>query len=156
MQLFLVRHAIAVPASPDFPDAARPLTPDGRRRFEKVVRGLDRLDVKLDRLYHSPWTRAVETANLLTELLDGQSVVEQGLARTPDAELIGRFEGERAAAVGHEPWMSELLSLLVSGTKGLAGNVVFRKGGVAWLEGEARPKGMKVRAFLPPLVLRRL
>ena len=156
MELFLVRHAIAVPSSPDFPDPARPLTPDGRKKFEGVVRGLDRLDVRFDRLYHSPWTRAVETANLLTELLDGESVVEQGLARAPDGELIGRFEGERAAAVGHEPWMSELMALLIGGARTLAANVEFKKGGVAWLEGEPRQKGMKLRAFLPPRLLRRL
>lgn len=156
MELFLVRHAVAVPASPEFPDAARPLTPDGRKKFEKVVRGLRRLDVSFDRLYHSPWTRAVETANLMTELLDGDSVVEMGLARVPDADLIGRIEGERAAAVGHEPWMSELLSLLLTGGKPLAASIEFKKGGVAWLEGEARPKGMRLRALLPPSVLRRL
>jgi phosphohistidine phosphatase len=156
MNLFLVRHAIAVPASPDFPDAARPLTPDGRKKLEKVVRGLERLDVRFDRLYHSPWTRAVETANLLTELLDGESVVEQGLARAPDAELIGRLQGERAAAIGHEPWMSELLSLLVAGNKVIATSLDFKKGGIAWLEGEPRPKGMRLLAFIPPRVLRRL
>lgn len=156
MEIFLVRHAIAVPASPDFPDAARPLTPEGRKKFEKVVRGLERLDVSFDRLFHSPWTRAVETAHLLTDLLDGESVVEQGLARSPDAELITRFEGERAAVVGHEPWMSELLSLLVTGARPLAANVEFKKGGVAWLEGEPSPKGMRLVAFLPPRVLRRL
>jgi phosphohistidine phosphatase len=156
MELFLVRHAIAVPATPELPDAARPLTPDGRRRFEEVVRGLDRLGVRFDRLHHSPWTRAVETANLLTGLLEGDSVVELGLSRTPDADLIGRIGGERAAAVGHEPWMSELMSLLLTGSKPLAANIAFKKGGVAWLEGEARPRGMRLRAFLPPRVLRRL
>ena len=157
MELFLVRHAIAVPSAEDRPDAERPLTDDGRRRFGQVVRGLDRLGIRLDRVVHSPWTRAVQTAELLHRVLDGESAVEPALAREPDAELIGRLAfGERVAAVGHEPWMSELLALLVTGSKSHAGRLGFKKGQVAWLEGEARARGMTLVASLPPRVLRRL
>lgn len=157
MELFLVRHAIAVPAGPDLPDAHRPLSDEGRRRFKKAARGLGRLEIRFDRLLHSPWTRAVETADLLWPLLDGESAVEVGLAREPDAELIARLGGgERVAAVGHEPWMSELLAVLITGSKSHAGRLAFKKGQVAWLAGEARPRGMALVAFLPPRLLRRL
>ncbi len=157
MQLFLVRHAIAVPSAEDRPDAERPLTDEGRKRFAREVRGLDRLGVRLDRVLHSPWTRAVETAELLHRLLDGESLVEPGLAREPDAELVAQLaRGERVAAVGHEPWMSELLALLVTGSKTHAERFRFKKGQVAWLEGEARPRGLVLVASLPPRVLRRL
>lgn len=157
MQLFLVRHAIAVPQAEGLPDAERPLSDEGRKRFRQVVRGLDRLDVRLDRVLHSPWTRAVETADLLSRILVGESAVEVGLAREPDAELAARLaQGERVAAVGHEPWMSELLALLVTGSKAHAARFGFRKGQVAWLEGEAKPRGMALVAALPPRILRRL
>lgn len=157
MQLFLVRHAIAVPAVEGEPDAARPLTDEGRKRFSRVVRGLDRLDIRLDRVLHSPWTRAVQTAELLHRVLDGESAVEPGLAREPDAELAARLAGgERVAAVGHEPWMSELLALLVTGNKTHAERFRFKKGQVAWLEGEPKARGMQLVAALPPRVLRRL
>lgn len=157
MELFLVRHAIAVPSSDERPDAERPLTDDGRRRFSQVARGLDRLGVRLDRVVHSPWTRAVQTAELLHRLLDGESAVEPALAREPDAELVGRLGlGERVAAVGHEPWMSELLALLVTGSKTHAGRLGFKKGQVVWLRGEAKVRGMELVASLPPRVLRRV
>jgi phosphohistidine phosphatase len=157
MELFLVRHAIAVPQAEDLPDAARPLTDEGRKRFTQVARGLDRLGVRLDRVLHSPWTRAVETADLLARVLIGESAVEMGLAREPDADLVTRLaQGERVAAVGHEPWMSELLALLVTGNKTHAARFGFKKGQVAWLTGDAKPRGMALVASLPPRVLRRL
>jgi phosphohistidine phosphatase len=157
MELFLVRHAIAVPSAEALPDAERPLTDEGRKRFEKVARGLDRLGIRFDRVLHSPWTRAVQTADLLARLLDGESAVEAGLAREPDPELTTRLaQAERVAAVGHEPWMSELLAILVTGNKTHAARFAFKKGQVAWLSGDARPRGMALVASLPPRVLRRL
>jgi len=65
MELFVIRHGIAVPGSMLLADADRPLTPQGRKRFSQVVMGLQRLGLRCDRLYHSPWLRAVETAELL-------------------------------------------------------------------------------------------
>lgn len=157
MELLLIRHAIAVPASEEQPDADRPLTDEGRKRFSRVARGLDRLGVRLDRVLHSPWTRAVETANLLHRILEGESAVEAGLAREPDAELVARLaQGARVAVVGHQPWMSELLGLLVTGSKSHAGRFPFKKGQVAWLSGEAKLRGMELVATLPPRVLRQL
>lgn len=157
MQLFLVRHAIAVPSAEGVPDAGRPLTDEGRKRFTRAVRGLDRIGIRLDRVLHSPWTRAVETAELLDRILDGEFEVEPALARDPDADLPARLaRGERVAAVGHEPWMSELLALLVTGDTGHADRFRFKKGQVAWLEGEPRIRGMQLVASLPPRVLRRL
>ncbi len=157
MELFLVRHAIAVPQAEGLPDAERPLTDEGKQRFRQVVRGLDRLEVRLDRVLHSPWTRAVETADLLSRILIGESAVEVGLAREPDAELAARLaQGERVAAVGHEPWMSELMAILLTGSKAHASRFAFKKGQVAWLSGEAKARGMALVASLPPRILRRL
>lgn len=158
MELFVVRHAVAVPQRPDLPDEARPLTPDGRRRFQRAVRGMDRLGIKLDRLYHSPWLRAVETAELLTRLVDvdGETVVEPGLTRAPDASLLSSLRGDRVCAVGHEPWLSELVSMLMYGTAKYGTRFDFRKGGLAWLEGDLKPRRMVLRAFLPPRALRRI
>ncbi|HWM85553.1 MAG TPA: histidine phosphatase family protein [Kofleriaceae bacterium] len=158
MELFIVRHAVAVPQRPDLPDEARPLTPEGRHRFERAVRGMKKLGIDFDRLYHSPWLRAIETAELLTRLVreGGETMVEPGLTRSPDAAFLASLQGERVAAVGHEPWMSEMLSILVCGTVKHADRFDFRKGGLAWLEGDLKPRRMWLRAFLPPRALRRM
>ena len=156
MELFLIRHAIAEPRSPRLPDAERPLTRQGRERFVQAVAGMQRLGIRLRQVHHSPWLRAVETAALLAPVLQGDLLPTQALARPPEATLLDEIDQAPAALVGHEPWMSELLGWLVTGSSAAGAMFAFKKGGVAWLEGPLRPGGMVLRAYLPPKVLRAL
>ena len=156
MELFLVRHAVAAPRTLTLPDEQRPLTRRGRERFAQAVCGLQRLGVQLRQVHHSPWLRAVETAAMLAPVLSGELLPAKALARPPDASLLDEIDQTPAALVGHEPWMSEWLALLVAGSAASGVMVAFKKGGVAWLEGQLRPGGMIIRAYLPPKVLRAL
>ncbi|MDX2003702.1 MAG: phosphohistidine phosphatase SixA [Meiothermus sp.] len=153
MNLYLVRHAAAEDAREGQTDDQRALTGEGIEKFRGVVRGLSRLEVRFDRLYHSPKLRAVQTAELLTGLLEGESEVTPNLAAPPSPQLLEQLRGERVALVGHEPWLGELCAWLLTGEMGGAA-FAFKKGGVAWLEGSPAPGGMKLLAFLPPKVLR--
>jgi phosphohistidine phosphatase len=156
MQLFLVRHAPALPRAAGGGDAARPLSPEGRSGFARSVRGLERLGLRFDRLYHSPWLRAVQTADALMSLVDGESVVCPELARAPSAELLSCVRGERVALVGHEPWLSALCAWLVLGSSANGSRLVVKKGGVVRLQGRLAPSGMELLALLPPKALRAL
>ncbi len=161
MELFLFRHAEAEPRSGETPDERRALTPKGRERFVRGAQGLERLEVELDRIYHSPWLRSIESAELLALLLDGETVVTPLLAQPPSQELLNLLEGERVAIVGHEPWISDLLGWLVFGVRmidseGGSQSLDFGKGGLAWVGGKPEPGAMSLRAFLPPRALRRL
>ena len=156
--LFVVRHAIAVDRSAGREDALRPLTAEGSARFAREVRGLARMGVELDAILHSPWMRAVQTAELLRPLLgpEGSIRVEDGLARAPGRSLLGLVEPGRVALVGHEPWLSELVALLLSGDPGDGAAFELKKGAVVHLAGEVLPGAMTLRSLLPPKVLRRL
>lgn len=157
MELLLVRHAIAEDPSPDRPDDARALTRRGRKRFRAAVGGLGRLGLSFDHLLYSPVLRAVQTAELLGPLLEGESAVCEALAAPPDLALLSALSPlpcRRLALVGHEPWLGELAALLLMGKTGPGENLGFRKGGVAWLEGDLSPGHMSLRAWLPPRVLR--
>ena len=156
MELFVIRHAIAVPGSMLLADADRPLSPQGRERFSQAVLGLQCLKVRFDRLYHSPWLRAVETAELLAPVLDGKAVGSAALAQAPSQDLLEALVGERVALVGHEPWMGELVAWLTTGALPDGSVFAFKRGGVAWLEGQPKPGRMALQAFLPPKVLRAL
>jgi phosphohistidine phosphatase len=156
MELFIIRHAIAVPGSMLLADADRPLTPKGRTRFSQAVLGLQRLKVRFDRLYHSPWLRAVETAELLAPVLDGKAVSSPALARAPSQDVLDALDGRRVALVGHEPWMGELVAWLTIGAPPHGSVFAFQRGEVAWLEGQPQPGQMVLQAFLPPKVLREL
>ena len=156
MELFLIRHGIAASGSAFRVDADRPLTPQGRERLAQAVLGLQRLGIRLDRLYHSPWLRAVETAALLTPVLEGEAVSSAALARSPSPALLQEIVGTRVALVGHQPWLGECVVWLLTGTRDDGSAFAFKRGGVAWLEGQPQPGRMALRAFLPPKVLRRL
>ncbi|GAB5549832.1 MAG: phosphohistidine phosphatase SixA [Sandaracinaceae bacterium] len=152
MDLYVVRHAIAEERRPDLVDASRALTKSGRKRFARCVAGLERLELRFDRVLHSPWRRAAQTAELMTSL--GRAIEpHEALAAPPSRgllEVLGEA-GETVAVVGHEPWLSELIAWLVVGEPA-DGDARFRmkKGGVAQLRGTPRPGRMQLRALLPP------
>jgi phosphohistidine phosphatase len=154
MDLFLIRHAVAVPAAPGQPDAARPLSPEGRERFAAAVRGMRRIGLRFDRLHHSPWLRALQTAEALMPLVEIESVACPFLTRSPGDELLAQISGERVALVGHEPFLSELLAWLVLSDRAQGPRFAVKKGGLAQLRGEPKPGAMQLLALLPPKALR--
>jgi phosphohistidine phosphatase len=156
VELFLVRHAVAEEKAAGKADESRALTDEGRKEFKAVVRALKEAKVRLDRIFHSPLLRAVETADLLTKVLDGETTVLPGLAEAPDADLLAAVKGRRPALVGHEPWMSTLLAWLVTGKPDLADRFEFPKGGVARLAGEVAPGRMVLTGLWSPDLLARL
>ena len=158
----MIRHAIAAPREDYADDAARPLTGKGVKRFKRVVRGLDALGVELCCVLHSPWRRAVETAELMGPIVKGELAAALRptdlLIAPPRAELLGEISTAAAegavAVIGHEPWLGELIATLCFADARRGEQVPLRKGGVAWLDGTAAPGGMVLRALLPPKVLR--
>jgi len=156
MQLFVIRHAIAEDAQPGQDDASRELTPDGERKLKKVVKGLRRLDIELDRILTSPWRRATQSAILLQPLCDDAPLSTDLLAQSPKAELLALIAelSETTAVVGHEPWLGELVAWLAFGDTRHAEALELKKGCVVWLEGTCVPGGMTLRAILPPSVVR--
>lgn len=156
MLLYVVRHAIAAEPSPERPDATRPLTEKGRERFAQAVKGARVLGWRFDRLYHSPLVRAVQTAELLRPLLDGEMVALPDLAKAPDEEMLAHLEGERVAVVGHEPHLGALTAWLVAGDAERGERFCFKKGGFAVLTGEPRPGAMTLEGLVAPKLLRRM
>lgn len=162
MDLFLIRHAEAESESADGSDERRALTRRGRRRFTREVQGLARLGVRFDRLLFSPLLRAQETAELAFDLVDGESEVVLELASAPLADFVtsigARPEGS-LALVGHEPWLSQLVTRLLvhaTGPTNTPSVLHIEKGGVVHLSGEVEEGGMSLVAAYPPLVLRKL
>jgi len=142
MNLFLLRHGIAVDREEmDFNgDAARPLTPKGRRQLRKVAAALRALKVKPDVILSSPLVRAQQTAELVAKQLklSGKTALSYELQPGGSVEKLVRHVAalkpvpENVLLVGHEPDLSELLSLLVVGT--ITGGFSLKKAGVARLE----------------------
>lgn len=152
MQLTLVRHAIADDGTDD---ATRALTKEGRKKFASEVVGLEALGLRFSTVFHSPKRRAVQTAELLAPLCDGELVETPLLAHAPDLELLRVLEVHEAAAVGHEPHLSALLAWLVLGDVHAGEKFELKKGAVARLEGDLEPGGMRLLGLFSPRSLRR-
>jgi len=144
-RVYIVRHAVAEERDaarwPD--DSLRPLTATGTERFRSAARGLARLVPGVDAVLSSGYVRAWDTATLLTEEIGWPGAEDcpplEGPRDPADAAglLAGRAE-ETLALVGHEPHLSGLASLLLTGRPGLA--MQLKKGGVVALGFHARPE----------------
>ena len=162
LELYLVRHAPAGSRGPEWPDdTLRPLTAEGRKSFQKVVKGLAAADVAIDVIFTSPLTRCRQTAEILSAGLPGKPRVQPIDALAPGAgpaavinELGGRVKKPRVALVGHEPDLGQLAAHL----RGLKRAPEFRKGGVARIDLTGLPpNGPGLLAwFAPPRLLRRM
>lgn len=160
MLLLLNRHALAAEADPArWPDdTLRPLTDKGRRTQRRVSAGLLSMGLAPAIVYSSPWKRAWQTARIIVEesgLAKEHRIACPALAAPPDPDALAAALGEpppraRIALVGHEPWMSALAALLLSGrTDGLA--IDFPKSGVLGIEaGRLAPGAGVLRFFLRP------
>ena len=67
MKLYLVQHAKA--ASTDV-DPKRPLTEEGRQDIQKVAAFIKPLNLSVDYLWQSTKTRAIQTAEVLSEVVN--------------------------------------------------------------------------------------
>lgn len=114
-ELLLVRHGKAEPAAAGG-DAARALTRDGRVGIEGVGRGLAALGLRPDAIWHSPFVRAVETAELLAAALSVSSssmsaeplIVPEGSVERAARALAGAGP-RRLLCVSHMPLLPELV-----------------------------------------------
>jgi phosphohistidine phosphatase len=160
MLLLLVRHALAADRDdmlyPD--DSLRPLVARGRRIQMRMSRRLRRRGLVPAAILSSPWKRAWQTAGILgreTGLGKKARVACPALAADPVLEALAVAVGPRAddeivALVGHEPWMGELASLLLTGSPTRL-VVDFPKSGVLAIRTAAvAPAGGRLEFFAAP------
>jgi phosphohistidine phosphatase len=131
-----VRHAIAEQRdSAQWPDdAKRPLSEDGIRRFRRAAGGLRRLVPDVDAVLSSGYVRAWKTAELLHEVAGWPAPEELATLEAPrppaEAATALRARTETSIAlVGHEPQLSLLASLLLTGSQDEL-HIELKKGGV--------------------------
>jgi phosphohistidine phosphatase len=166
VRLLVVRHAIAEDraafARNNKDDAARPLTPEGRRKMARAAQGLRVLVPELDVLAASPYQRAVETAEIIAGAYGDLRVVRAG-ELAPGAgvdRVLAWLSGQSArgtvAAVGHEPDLSQLVCALLAGVNGPF--LELRKGAACLLDfpGKVGKAAATLDWFLGPKHLRRL
>ena len=149
MNLYILRHGIAVEhGAPGYAkDADRPLTPEGERKLRHITEAMQALGLTFDLILSSPYVRARQTAEIVAEVLKARKKLQFSDSLTPGGstqqliQLLNRLdpEPESIVLVGHEPYLSGLISLLVFGRESCS--VVLKKGGLCRLTTESLKNG---------------
>ncbi len=139
MNLFFLRHGKAFPRGPKWrPDSKRPLTREGEQKMREAARGLQSLESSFDLILSSPYARALRTAEILAgfygpkKLFETNTLVPEASPQDIIDEINGNFAAfDHIVLVGHEPFLSGLISTLLSGGDGLS--IDLKKGAVCKL-----------------------
>jgi phosphohistidine phosphatase len=166
VDLYLVRHAAAFRKDPDrWPDdSRRPLTPEGEQEFRLATRGLARIVPRADVILSSPYQRAWQTAEILSELdswpaPEPSPVLVASSRRTSPEKATLALEdcadAKSVAVVGHKPRLQELAAYLLTG-EGDGMQMKISKGSVTCIrfDGAPAPGTGKLRWLLTPEALR--
>src|SRR5688572_17586606 len=136
MKIYLVRHAHAVDGEDD---DARELSAKGRKQIRQMAAFLRwNEEFGTREFWHSPAVRAQDTAERLAARLKTKAklVEVEGLRHGDDPAILARklkTLRRPVAIFGHEPHLSALASLLLSG-RAAPPFFVLRKGAVLCLE----------------------
>jgi phosphohistidine phosphatase len=141
MDLMILRHAIAVErGTPGYElDSERPLTKRGMEKMYQVAEGMVALGLSFDAVLSSPFVRARHTAEIVVETFRARKKLEltSHLSSDGNPERLIAFLHERyrdkdsVMLVGHEPYLSGLISVLVAGTDKV--DLTLKKGGLCKL-----------------------
>jgi phosphohistidine phosphatase len=134
MEIYVLRHGIAVErGTPGYKkDSDRPLTKEGEEKLEQIAQAMLSMGLKFDLILSSPYERAAKTAQIVASELDEEVTSTEFLEPGGNAlALIGQINDEkpqRVLLVGHEPDLSQLISLLTTGATAAA--IELKKGGL--------------------------
>jgi phosphohistidine phosphatase len=139
MNLYLIRHAIAVDEYED--DSQRPLTDKGKKKMRSIAKGLRALGVEFDLILSSPYVRAAETAEIVADVFKlkkevkfSENLVPSGDPNLLIAEMNEKYTAGSVAIVGHEPFLTALIGLLVADNASV--DITLKKGGVCSLSAD--------------------
>jgi phosphohistidine phosphatase len=121
VEIYILRHGIAELRRPGRPDRQRALTEDGKAKLRKVLARARKAEVAPSLILTSPYTRAVETAQMAAEVLAYKGEVVRTPALLPGAsppaawaEIRSRPDERAVLLSGHEPLLSAIGAYLLN------------------------------------------
>jgi len=137
MKLYILRHANAEERDEAeySDDSLRPLSKQGQKKMENIAANLKGWGVGVDLILSSPYARALETARIVAKALGlkkkqlvlTESLTPSGLPKKLITEINKKYKVDNLMLVGHEPYLSGLISVLVAGDPSLS--IIVKKGG---------------------------
>jgi phosphohistidine phosphatase len=149
MEIYLLRHAMALPSAAGGRDSDRSLSEEGRKELSRVLGRAREFGSRPSLIISSPYLRAMQTARSAAEELGYQRDLVTAASLTPDSTPLAVWQEVRLypdepsiLLVGHEP----LLSATAAWMQGPGASVVaFRPAGMVCLDFETlgpEPRGV--------------
>jgi phosphohistidine phosphatase len=136
MDLFILRHGEAGKTIPTgSSDSKRPLTVTGEKEMVIISKALRKMGVRLDVILTSPLKRARQTADIVAKEFKAQNKLRQMRELSPEGDKKALYqnlssfkEGTTILLVGHSPYLSEMVSEIVSDDSSV--RLDLKKGGI--------------------------
>jgi phosphohistidine phosphatase len=159
MIIYFLRHASAGQSKSNAKaDAKRPLDKEGIVQCGEIGRVLAAMDTQVDAIISSPLKRATQTASLVGNEIgfDGELIFSEVLATGGTfqgfRQLLDKHSRQDAImVVGHNPSLSQFLSLLLTGGT-TDKSISLKKASVARVEMNARQSSVLNWCLTPRLV----
>lgn len=158
MKIYILRHGIAEEAQGSQPDSERALTPEGKKKLRSVLRTANAAGVAPSLILSSPYKRALQTAQLASEVLSYKGDLLETKTLEPGAhprlvwdEIRVHKDQAEILLSGHEPLFSRLTAYLLASPEL---QIDFKKGALACIEIDsftAEPHGVLKWMLTPKL-----
>jgi phosphohistidine phosphatase len=157
--IYFVRHASAGPKkSTELQDRRRPLDPEGILQCTTMGRCLSTLEAHVDIILSSPLKRATQTASLIANEIGHDGTLLTDAALEPQAQfdafrrMLQKYSRmEAIMVVGHNPSLSQFLSLLISDQQSESA-IDLKKGAVARVDLAGRRPASLAWCVTPKIV----
>jgi phosphohistidine phosphatase len=153
VNVYLIRHGDAEPASYQVKDFDRQLTEEGKETLRKAVQGWTKLISTFDYIVSSPLVRAIQTAEIVKEIFNVKNdlifdrCIVSGDTKSV-IDLANALRSNNVAFVGHEPSFSHYTAELIAAP---GAYINFKKGMIAKIrfEGKARLGSGELEFLIP-------
>jgi phosphohistidine phosphatase len=153
MDMFILRHGEAGKkiTGGNNKDSERALTVTGQKEMAGIANSLKDLGIKFDLIISSPLKRAHQTAAIVAKTLKNEKKMEDWNELRPEGNRQDLYRKLSSSTrfkqyssvliVGHEPYLTDMISDIISGGTGGDGHIVLKKAGLARLT---------ITSFTPP------
>ena len=162
MDLFILRHGEAGKRiAPGHNDARRPLTVAGEEEITEISEALERIGIRFDIILTSPLKRAYQTADIVAKEFKAQKKMQKLQELSPEGNRSALYqklssfkEGTSILVVGHNPYLSEMVSEMITDEK--YGRIDIKKGGIVRIRVTSATPKLKgeLRWLITPRLLR--
>lgn len=157
MNILIMRHGDAVRTAAS--DAARTLTEKGKQDVFNVAQAIGSDDISIDRIISSTYTRALETAHIVAQVLNLDSDIVTSPDITPDIpphiaiSSLDTLLKPNSLVVSHLPLVSHLIARLIGGGD-KANGIPMTTSACCWLAGDIWAEGcLEIKSLRDPVTI---